>query len=255
MLRRSYKSIALVAVFCFGLLAPLQALAVPTKLEEGTKVRIKLLDSVSSGTNHEGDSVSFRVIDDVMAADEKTILIKADTPAWGSVSGLQERGHIGEKGQVSLAIDGTKSVDGKRVPLRAAINRSGKGQLGTVIALSFVITPLFLFMRGKDATIPAGTQINAYVDRDLLVDAVPATITTQVVEQPSPTNTAVVSTSAPAEVAATQTSAASSISKTRQEGSDAAEALDKLYTSGLLTKKEYEVKKKALAKKSVALNN
>ncbi len=251
-MQQNCKAIVLIAAFTYGVLAPLQVLADPIKLEEGAPVRLKLLDSISSGTNHEGDSVSFRVIDDVMAADGKTILIKSGAPAWGMVSKLEGRGCLGEKGQLSLAVEGAKSIDGKKIPLRAAVNREGKGQLGPVIALSVVICPLFLLMRGKDATIPAGTQISAYVDRDSLVEVTPApgispavaaagTVNIATSEQPLPTKS-VADSDAPV-----------SLVNTADDMPEASEALEKLYNSGLLSKKEYETKKKTLTKKSIAL--
>jgi hypothetical protein len=206
------------------------------------------------------------VVDDVLGADEKTILIKAGTPAWGSISNLEERGHMGEKGQLSLSIEGTKSVDGKKIPLRAAVNRDGKAKLGTVIALSFIVTPLFLFMRGKDATIAAGTQVNTYVDRDMHVDV--TAVTSKSVAQSEPAALNVTAAVVSPAVAAPDASSSPSVSAGSTETSmttvpspqtkatetvqDETAALDKLYQSGLLTKKEYATKLKALTKKRIA---
>ncbi|MBX3076072.1 hypothetical protein KF728_21345 [Candidatus Obscuribacterales bacterium] len=265
-MRRNNRFAAVCAISSIISSFPLSASAETLKLEEGTAVRLKLLDSISSGSNHQGDSVSFRVVDDVLGADEKTILIKAGTPAWGSISNLEERGHMGEKGQLSLSIEGTKSVDGKKIPLRAAVNRDGKAKLGTVIALSFIVTPLFLFMRGKDATIAAGTQVNTYVDRDMHVDVTAVTSKSVAQSEPAALNVtaAVVSpaVAAPEASSSPNVSADSAETSTTTEPSpqakatetvqDETAALDKLYQSGLLTKKEYATKLKALTKKRIA---
>lgn len=302
---RSFVAFALALVT--ALLVPTQALADTKKLEDGATVRLKLLDAISSGMNHEGDSVALRVVDDVMSDDESTVLIKAGTPAWGTVTGLEERGRLGAKGKLSLAIEATKAVDGKKVRLRANMSRDGKDQFGTVMALSVIICPLFLFMRGKDATVPAGTQITTYVDHEMniavaspinsVAGAVGGQVTTQgvlqgagqsaaqgvpqavtttvapasmsvsgtvnapgVVAAPAtlivPATTVVDTSSAPkvvyvipAAVGATTVSAPAVVPPGVEAKVDAAEALDKVYAAGLLSKSQYESKKRELSKR------
>src|SRR5215470_14593622 len=65
---------------------------------------------------------------------------------------------------------------------------------GAIVATSIVFfpaAPLFLFMHGKDITIPKGTEITAYVNGDIKLD--PAKfIAKSVAAQPAmPANTAV----------------------------------------------------------------
>ncbi len=220
-----------VAISVF-LMVPMMALAKEIKLEEGTPVRLKLLDTISSKSNHEGDSISFRVVDDITTADGKTVLIKSGAVAWGSVTEVQERGMVGSKGELSLSIEATKASDGKRVPLRASLHREGKGKLGTVVALSLIITPLFLFMRGKNAKVPAGTIINAYVDRDIMV---------AVADAPTPAQTA--------EATGTENSVpVNLLHYTDSEVSESVKSLEQLRDQGVLTQKEFERKKESLLK-------
>lgn len=150
-------------------LSPAMALAEEFKLDDGTPVQLKLLDSLSSGKNVEGNPASFEVRDNILATDGKTVLIKAGAPAWGSITHTQERGMIGQKGSIAVSLDSVKTVDSQRVPLRGHISREGQAKQGTVIALSLLISPLFLLMKGKDGTIPAGTLLTAYIDREMQV--------------------------------------------------------------------------------------
>lgn len=234
-MQKRNKALASLLAFSISFALPFQVFADSLKLEEGEQVRLKLLDTLSSGTNHAGDSVAFQVIDDITAPDG-TVLIKAGTGAWGSVTNAEERGRMGEKGELSLAISGTKAVDGKKVALRASLNRDGKGKLGSVIALSLIVTPLFLLMRGKDAKIPAGSQLTAYIDREQFVEV-------QSLSKASP-NSNDVSATVNGQIAKPQTQ-----SQLTQPALDPSQnnlkALEQLYKQGILTQKEFESKKKA----------
>jgi hypothetical protein len=235
------KLLSLVLASTLGLTFPLTALAEQCKLEQGTALRLTLLDGVSSGRNKEGESVRFQVMDDVLASDEKTVLIKAGAPAWGTITLLQEHGMIGRKGEVSLSVEGAKAVDGKKVPLRANINRQGSSSLGAVVALSVIVTPLFLLMKGKDARLSAGVPLTAYVDKDVLVE----------VKTDTPITAAAVSEGAA--MALTSTNAypkavPSYLSKYVDQGDQAStlKALEQLRAQGVLTQAEFDVKKQAL---------
>lgn len=213
-------------------------------LEEGTPVRLKFLDTVSSGRNQAGDSIGFRVADDVYAEDGQTVLIKEGTPAWGTVSSVQSRGRVGRKGELGIMVEATRSVQGKRVPLRASLNRDGRDKLGTTVALGLIVTPLFLLMRGKDATISAGTPIQAYVDRDMQVQAAPP-------EQSRTTRTS----NTPAEKGVQANAGGKKeipeyLKKYADEDDlkrqEALEALTRLQEQGLLSQEEYDAKRKQL---------
>jgi hypothetical protein len=68
-------------------------------------------------------------------------------------------------------------ADGEKAPLRAVKETQGGGHtgamtgaiIGTAIVF-FPAAPLFLFMHGKDTTIPKGTEITAYINGDIPLD-------------------------------------------------------------------------------------
>ena len=53
-----------------------------------------------------------------------------------------------------------------KVHLRANKSQDGKSNQTTIV-LSLLISPLFLLVHGKDATIPKGQVIVGYVDTDV----------------------------------------------------------------------------------------
>lgn len=227
-----------------GLMLPANALAEPIKLEEGTPVHLTLLDPVSSGHNHEGDPVKLRVVEDILASDDTTILIKAGTPAWGIVTLLQPNGMVGRKGEISLAIQGTKSVDGKTVLLRGNINREGASKLVTVVALAAML-PLpgmfFLLIKGSNAKIASGMPLTAYIDRNVLVE----------IRTDAPTAAAVVgdTLAVPVNTTVSESQAVPNyLQKYFDHGAqtDSLKALEQLLGQGVLTQAEFDTKKKTL---------
>ncbi len=237
------KVFALALASSLVLMTPMAALADLIKLEQGTPVRLKLIDSVSSGRNKEGDSVSFQVAEDVMGPDDKTILIKEGAPAWGSVSMLQERALAGQKGEISLTIEGTKAIDGKKVPLRASLNRQGASKQGTTLALALCVSWLFVFMKGKDAQIPAGAPVTAYIDRDVLVDAKLEPMDTAA-KSVTTASAAVMNVPAVSDAKAVPGYLQKYVDKGQQ--AESLKALEQLRNQGVLTQQEFDAKKKSL---------
>src|SRR5207245_10926643 len=80
-------------------------------------------------------------------------------------------------GKLDMNIDSVRLVDGEKVALRAVKEVKGGGHtgamtgamIGTAIVF-FPAAPLFLFMHGKDITIPKGTEVTAYVNGDIPLD-------------------------------------------------------------------------------------
>ena len=80
-------------------------------------------------------------------------------------------------GKLDVNIDYVRLVNGDKVALRAVKETSGGGHTGAmtgaIVATSLVFlpaAPFFLFMHGKDVTIPKGTEISAYVSGEIKLD-------------------------------------------------------------------------------------
>jgi hypothetical protein len=144
-------------------------------LEEGTPVKLKLSRDLSSATDTTGDKVDFEVSEDVSVQDK--VVIPKGGIAWGTVVEAQHKRRLGRAGKLDVKIDEVRLADGERVPLAAVRNAQGKGRqgpmTGAIIAsgiLFFPAAPLFLFIHGKDITIPKGTEVTAYVSGDIALD-------------------------------------------------------------------------------------
>jgi hypothetical protein len=145
-------------------------------LEDGTPVRMRITRNLSSADATTGDRVDFEVLDDVKVKD--VILIPRGGIAWGTVTEAQHKRRMARGGKLDVNIDDVKLADGERAPLRAVKEVKGGGHtgamtgamIGTAIVF-FPAAPLFLFMHGKDITIPKGTEITAYINGDIPLDA------------------------------------------------------------------------------------
>jgi hypothetical protein len=154
--------------------SPLTAQQSKIKVPDGTIIRLSLNDALSSATNQVDDPIHFEVTEDVKVGE--VVAISKGTTATGHVVEVQPKRRMGRAGKLNFSVDYVKAPDGNNIRLRASSKREGEEKSGTVIVGTVLLSPLFLIMRGKDITIPKGTQFNAYVDgdREIALGATPA---------------------------------------------------------------------------------
>src|SRR5256885_8161422 len=144
-------------------------------LSEYTPVRLKLSRTMSSHDAKIDEKVDFEVIEDVKIGD--LVVVQHGGMAIATVTEAKPKGRMGRAGKLNMNIDYVQLVSGDKVPLTAV--KGGKGgnhtaaMTGAIVATSilfFPAAPFFLFMHGKDITIPKGTEITAYVAGDTPLD-------------------------------------------------------------------------------------
>lgn len=140
-------------------------------LAEDTPVKIRLTRTMSSKDAKANEKVDFEVLEDVKVSD--VIVIQHGAMAIGTVTEAQPKRRMGRAGKLNMNIDYVQLADGEKVPLRAVKGGSGGNHTGAMTGaivassiLFFPAAPFFLFMHGKDITIPKGTEITAYVAAD-----------------------------------------------------------------------------------------
>jgi hypothetical protein len=161
-------------------------------LEDGVPVKLRTSRTVSSADAHVGDTVDFEVLEDVMV--KGAVVVPKGGIAWGTVTEAQPKRRMGRGGKLNVNIDSVRLADGEKVPLRAVKDVQGGGHVGAMTGamvatgiVFFPAAPLFLFMHGKDITVPKGTEITAYINGDtrleeakfrpLAAPSTPATVT------------------------------------------------------------------------------
>lgn len=145
-------------------------------LEDNTPVRLVLGDNLSSASATTGQTISFEVSEDVVV--DGMLVIPRGSLAWGTVTDAQAKRRLGRAGHLDVNIDKVRLADGERVLLSATSHAKGGSHTGAmtagIVATSLVVwpaAPFFLFMHGKDVTIPKGTKIEAFTNGDANLDA------------------------------------------------------------------------------------
>jgi hypothetical protein len=163
------------SLLVFALLMPLQAADQDGILHEGTPIRMKLMRTVSSADAQEGDKVDFQTLDDV-SLNGVTVIPKGAT-AIATVTIAESKKRMGRGGKLSMNIDYVQLPGGEKVALRGVQNLKGGGHTGAMtggmVATAIVFwpaAPFFLFMHGKDVTIPEGHEVTTYTNTDFKVD-------------------------------------------------------------------------------------
>lgn len=146
-------------------------------LEDATPVKLRLSRNVSSADSKTGDTVDFEVLEEVRVGD--VLVIPKGGIAWGTVTDAEHKKRLARGGKLDMTIDYVRLVDGERTALRGVKETSGGGHTGAmtagIVATGLIVwpaAPFFLFMHGKDITIPKGTEITAYTNGNTPLDSV-----------------------------------------------------------------------------------
>jgi PEGA domain len=144
-------------------------------LEDETPVRLRLNRTISSADAHVGDTVDFEALDDITV--NGTLVIPKGGLAFATITEAQSKRRMARGGKLDINIDYVKLASGEKAALRAVKDVKGGGHtggmVGGMVATSIVFfpaAPFFLFMHGKDISIPKGTEITAYVNGDKKLD-------------------------------------------------------------------------------------
>ncbi len=144
-------------------------------LEDGTPIKLRLTRNLSSADATTGDRVDFEVLEDVKVKD--VIVIPRGGLALATITEAQHKRRMARGGKLNVNIDDVRLGDGEKAPLRAVKETQGGGHTGAMTGaivgtaiVFFPAAPFFLFMHGKDTTIPKGTEITAYINGDIPLD-------------------------------------------------------------------------------------
>lgn len=127
---------------------------------------MRLEEALSSKTANEGDRFTVSLIDDVRLPDGT--MLRAGYRGVGEVTEARDNGMLGKTGKLNVRLNYLRVGD-ERIRLRAAKAAKGDNRTGTQV-VTFVFLGVFAgFIKGKNVTIPKGSQITAYADEDKLL--------------------------------------------------------------------------------------
>jgi hypothetical protein len=144
----------------------------PHTLLDGTPVKLRLSQTISSADAKVGQEIPFEVVEEIKVDD--AVVLPKGAVAIGTVTECNPKKSMGRAGKLNLNISYARLADQEKVALRATQDNKGGGHVGAMTGamvatavVFFPAAPLFLFIKGKDITIPQGTEITAFIEGDM----------------------------------------------------------------------------------------
>jgi hypothetical protein len=144
-------------------------------LLDGTAVKLRLAETISSAHAKTGQEIPFEVTEDVLV--QGVVVLPKGAQAVATVTEANAKKSMGRGGKLNINVDSARLADGEKVQLRAVQDNKGGGHVGAMTGamvataiVFFPAAPLFLFIHGKDITIPKGTEVTAFVEGDMKLD-------------------------------------------------------------------------------------
>jgi hypothetical protein len=147
---------------------PAQAAEQPAKLvlKEGTDVKLKFAQDLSSKTANDDDPVNLVLDEDLKVGD--VTVCKAGAKAVGTITHAKKAGMMGKGGELNMRLE-YLLVGDTRMRLRGTKGKEGEGKVGAAVALTVIFGPIGLIKHGKNVEVKQGTPLLAYVDQDFTV--------------------------------------------------------------------------------------
>jgi hypothetical protein len=140
-------------------------------IPDGTEVRLRLLEALSSATARVDERVRFEVSDDVVV--NGTIVIAQGAQAWGTVIVGQKKKSFGRRGKLDFSIDYVKAIHDQNIRVRATKQRQGDESYVKAGVITYLAGPFGMLVKGKDVELAAGSEYAIFIDGDRRINLVP----------------------------------------------------------------------------------
>lgn len=138
-----------------------------TKLPSHYPIIIRNNSPIDTKLINSGDTIFFTIVNDVKDEFGNIVILK-DSTVSANIS-FSEKGFIGKSAELFISDFHTVAIDGTYIPLSSSIAVHPDDKMVTSIVLSIFVCPLFLFMKGKDAQLPAMTTKTVYTIYDSFI--------------------------------------------------------------------------------------
>lgn len=164
----------------------------------GAQIRVQFLHEITTEdkASKVGDRPRLEVFENVVV-DGVTVIPKG-TPVVGELTAVRNKGMWGKSGKLEGRIL-NMSLNGRTIRMSGAFDDKGVTGTAGVVAAVALVPVVGFFVTGTSARIPAGGQVSAYIDEDIVFTVTPSSapapievaapttsITTDAVAPPSP---------------------------------------------------------------------
>lgn len=139
----------------------------------GAQIRVGFLHEITTEdkASKVGDRPRLEVAEDVVV-DGVTVIPKG-TPVTGELTAVRNKGMWGKSGKIEGRVL-NMSLNGRTVRMSGAFDDKGVTGTAGVVAAVALVPVVGFFVTGTSARIPAGGQISAYIDEDIVFKVTPA---------------------------------------------------------------------------------
>jgi hypothetical protein len=131
-------------------------------LTDGTAVRLRFVRAVVSSQVIAGEKIPLEVVEPVLVG--KLVAIPQHSAEEAIVTMAQAGRSMGRGGNLQFKIENIRLADGELVPVRAVKDVKGGGRRAAAIIANMTVWPFAV--KGKEAVIPEGAEIAAYIAGD-----------------------------------------------------------------------------------------
>ena len=141
-------------------------------LRGGAQVRVTFLHEITTEdkASKVGDRPRMEVAENVVV-DGVTVIPKG-TPVTGELTAVRNKGMWGKSGKLEGRVLNL-SLNGRTVRMSGAFDDKGVTGTAAVVGAVLLVPIVGFFVTGTSARIPAGGQISAYVDEDIVFNVTP----------------------------------------------------------------------------------
>jgi hypothetical protein len=140
------------------------------EIPEGTKIKVRLEQQLSSATAEEGQPVQFSVTDDIKVGD--VVAIKGESVVNGTIVQAVPKRRMGRTGKLDFSIDAIVASDGSKIPLRYSLVKKEGGSHAArngvitagVAVLFWPAAPFVLLAKGKETIFNKGMTFEVFTD-------------------------------------------------------------------------------------------
>lgn len=151
----------------------------------GAQIRVRFLHELTTEdrASSVGQRVRLEVAEDVVA--DGVTIIPRGTPVTGELTAVRNKGMWGRSGKIEGRIL-NMTLNGRTVRMSGAFDDKGVTGTAGVVAAVVLVPIVGFFVTGTSARIPAGGEVSAYIDEDVVfsVTAAPAPVPAVATAQP-----------------------------------------------------------------------
>jgi hypothetical protein len=148
-------------------------------IPDGTKIRLRLDQTLSSATAEEGQSVELSVAEGIKV--DGVMVVKEGARATGTVVMAQEKRRMGRAGKLDFSVDRVRAVNGEWLPVRYTMTKKtgdskavSTGIITAGVAVVFwPAAPFVLLRHGKDTTVNKGMAFDVFIEGNHTVASEP----------------------------------------------------------------------------------